>query len=318
MLVKDSVDMKSIYPVLAGSYNVYDAVMPVKTNLWRIKLSKFFGVTLFLFAAFSLYRFHSNEALVADFGTPSSRNEAISAPPVILLEESITELDQYYQFDGVRAVFHPKKSKLNLYTSPKAIVESSFLNAIPKQFKKRVLPLIKPVLVLSQRYRVDPMWVLSIMWTESHFKYQARSRVGAQGLMQVMPVTKRYLKSVLRRKKVNFLSNSNTSELEELAGVKLQDLELKNYRNVLENIELGVYYLSKLYRRFKQNPVHATVAYNMGPSWTRRRLAYRKAVGKRNIYLNKVKKNYNKLFKKYLANEWVAIAQASSIRTNHE
>ena len=58
------------------------------------------------------------------------------------------------------------------------------------------------------------------------------------------------------------------------------------------HIELGVFYLKKLLKRFNENHRIATIAYNMGPSWTRRRLALNKPIGVQNHYLSKVSKAY--------------------------
>ncbi|MBF0281924.1 MAG: lytic transglycosylase domain-containing protein [Zetaproteobacteria bacterium] len=48
----------------------------------------------------------------------------------------------------------------------------------------------------SHHFELEPALVLSVITVESHFDYQAKSRVGARGLMQVMPFWKKELGSV--------------------------------------------------------------------------------------------------------------------------
>jgi soluble lytic murein transglycosylase-like protein len=43
------------------------------------------------------------------------------------------------------------------------------------------------ILSNSRRHRIDPLLLLSIIWTESEFNPNATSYAGARGLMQVMP-----------------------------------------------------------------------------------------------------------------------------------
>lgn len=47
--------------------------------------------------------------------------------------------------------------------------------------------IFKTVVYYSKKYEVDPVLVLSVMKTESHFKHSTVSSAGAKGLMQLMP-----------------------------------------------------------------------------------------------------------------------------------
>jgi soluble lytic murein transglycosylase len=83
----------------------------------------------------------------------------------------------------------------------------------------------------------DPIIVLSLIRQESVFNPEARSPVGARGLMQLMPKTaRRYKKSVGDRQLVN-------PEL---------------------NIELGTKYFTTLMKRYDGNLVYVLSAYNAG------------------------------------------------------
>lgn len=92
-------------------------------------------------------------------------------------------------------------------------------------------------------HKLDPSWLLGVARQESAFNPQARSAVGAIGLMQLMPktgqATAKLIKKPLR----------DVSEL------------LKPSRN----IQLGSAYLKQMYDKYQQNPVLATASYNAGP-----------------------------------------------------
>jgi hypothetical protein len=89
----------------------------------------------------------------------------------------------------------------------------------------------------SEAAQVDPLLVLSLVRQESAFNTKAMSRVGARGLMQIMPATAR---TIDRKIKKNDLFHDET------------------------NIKAGVSYFSKLLRKYEGNTVMALAAYNAG------------------------------------------------------
>jgi hypothetical protein len=142
-----------------------------------------------------------------------------------------------YRFTKINSGFGLESFEFT--NTPKSYVEERLLLSLPRVLRWRARPYVKPVLKIAEKYQVDPVWVLSIMWTESHFKVRAKSKVGAAGLMQIMPKTKIYLKSVLKRKKIRLEAKKDLTTF--FAAVPKG--EHLFYRNKLENIELGIFYL---------------------------------------------------------------------------
>ena len=87
----------------------------------------------------------------------------------------------------------------------------------------------------AMRYRLDPLLIYLVMREESGFNYRAVSRVGARGLMQLMPATAR-------------------------------QLGIRNIHNPIENVEAGTRYLRRLLETFGGDVNLALAAYNAGES----------------------------------------------------
>ena len=99
------------------------------------------------------------------------------------------------------------------------------------------LKYVEEVVTASNKYRLDPLLVMSIIKTESSFNPSAVSSKNAVGLMQVKPETADYLKM--------------------LTG-KDYDLE-----NPADNVNAGAYYLRYLINKFEIEET-AIIAYNAG------------------------------------------------------
>lgn len=95
----------------------------------------------------------------------------------------------------------------------------------------------------ARGHGIDSAWIYAILRQESAFMTDAKSSVGARGLMQLMPKTAKAMASEIRQ------PMSDVNEL---------------YRPEF-NIRLGASYLNKIFRQLQENPVLATAAYNAGP-----------------------------------------------------
>ncbi len=84
---------------------------------------------------------------------------------------------------------------------------------------------------------IDPIVILSLIRQESAFNPRAISRVGARGLMQIMPSTARSMEK------------------------QIKSFQLKN-PNL--NLKLGIRYFKKLLNKYKGNLIYTLAAYNAG------------------------------------------------------
>jgi soluble lytic murein transglycosylase-like protein len=112
---------------------------------------------------------------------------------------------------------------------------------------------------VALKHGVDPELVHAVVQAESGYRANARSPVGARGLMQVMPAT-------------------------------AKDFGIRNLYDPHNNLEAGVQYLKFLLDRFDLK--RAIAAYNAGPSAVRK---YRGIPPFRETqqYVKKVMKNFN-------------------------
>lgn len=97
--------------------------------------------------------------------------------------------------------------------------------------------------IAAQNMKVDPFLAAAVIREESQYDARAVSRVGAIGLMQVMPATA-----------------STVAKKFGLADVSREDLFDEG-----TNVRIGVRYLDQLLEQFQGNVSYAVASYNAGP-----------------------------------------------------
>lgn len=95
----------------------------------------------------------------------------------------------------------------------------------------------------TQKLRLEMAWVYGLIRQESRFVRDARSHVGASGLMQLMPATARYV-----AKKIGY---------DDFTAARVNEVET--------NVLLGTNYLNMVLNDLDGSQTMATAAYNAGP-----------------------------------------------------
>jgi soluble lytic murein transglycosylase len=100
-----------------------------------------------------------------------------------------------------------------------------------------------PTITTQRTTGLDPFLVAAIIREESQYDWRAVSRVGAIGLMQIMPVT---ANAVAQRHRLPDVTRDDLFDQE-------------------TNVQIGVRYVEQLLTQFSGNVVHTIAAYNAGP-----------------------------------------------------
>lgn len=130
------------------------------------------------------------------------------------------------------------------------LLNGSLWDGDDPRFREIKYPLYYADLIVSETsgWNLDPFLVLALIKQESAFEQDARSYVGARGLMQLMPATADEWARRLRHPPV-------------------EDEDLYNPRI---NLRLGIPYLARLVNQFNGSIEKALAAYNAGPTNVRR------------------------------------------------
>ncbi len=158
-------------------------------------------------------------------------------------------------------------------TAERTQADHDFSQRYPLPYRESLAPTAK-------QNGLDEAWVFGLIRQESRFITDARSRVGAQGLMQLMPATAKWVAKQI--------------------GIK--DLPATKVVEVATNLSLGSFYLRHVLDDLG-HPVLATAAYNAGPGRARRWRADNALEGA--IYAESIPFNETRDYvKKVMVNKW--------------
>ena len=106
-----------------------------------------------------------------------------------------------------------------------------------------VSPFLAELEPVAAERGLDPAWIYGLIRQESRFIMDARSWAGAQGLMQIMPATARWIARKLGER----------------------DFRIEQLHDLPTNLRFGTYYLRSVLDNLEGSPVLASAAYNAGP-----------------------------------------------------
>jgi len=170
---------------------------------------------------------------------------SVGAPP-ILSEHNESVGSKSGKSSGVEesALLKPAQPTYDLY-GPKVVQKVQQVIKIHAGAGVDITHLSRLIVAEAERQQYDPLFVAAVIKTESSFHSGATSHVGATGLMQIMPNTKKYIET-----------------FDELRNIPRGALSEPEY-----NLRLGITYLRYLEKMFKGNRVLMLVAYNWGPGY---------------------------------------------------
>lgn len=163
------------------------------------------------------------------------------------------------------------------------MIQVKVKNSLAPKFKAQSGTIARTVIAESKKYKLDPVFVLAVIKTESKFNPLAVGSAGEIGLMQIKPDTAEWI-----AKKFNLPWHGK-----------------KTLENPSANIRIGLAYMNYLRSSFKGRAVTYVSAYNMGPKNVRRLLSKNVTPAE---YNNRVMKNYGELYSKISAPTAVLVA----------
>ena len=187
------------------------------------------GGTLMLMLLFS----PAHYAATRESADPAEKGLLASTIPALMPDDLLA-------FDPVNYLMHVQMNESRMHRATVAMAQLEYgvdlrrIEAAAHDVKAHGKTLFYPIIFeAAYRYGVDPAIVKAIIQAESNYNPKAVSHKGAQGLMQLMPVTAR-------------------------------EMGVKNVFSPQQNIHGGTAYFKKLLIRFNGNVKLALAAYNAG------------------------------------------------------
>jgi soluble lytic murein transglycosylase len=146
--------------------------------------------------------------------------------------------------------------------------------SLADKYKPQSRAIARTIITESAKYKLDPVFVLAIIATESKFNPEAIGSVGEIGLMQIRPETAEWMS-----KKI---------------GMKWKGKD--SLKNPTTNIRISLAYMNYLRTKFVSKPTSYVSAYNMGPLNVRRLVAKNVVPAE---YNSRVMKNYKEMYAKF-------------------
>ena len=128
-----------------------------------------------------------------------------------------------------------------IYTAERTDSPRAFALLYPRPYQQLIEP-------QAREQGLDPGWVYGLMRQESRFMAPARSPVGAQGLMQVMPATGQWVAN----------------------RIGMTDYSAARLREPRTNVQIGVNYMRIVQEATGGQEVLTSASYNAGPGRARR------------------------------------------------
>ena len=126
-------------------------------------------------------------------------------------------------------------------TADRTLAQHNYSLRYIAPFSDRVLP-------KADELALNNGWVYGLMRQESRFIMDAKSSVGAKGLMQLMPATAKWVAQ----------------------KIKLTDFHPARVTEMDTNVTLGTHYMKMVLKSLDNHPVLASAAYNAGPGRARK------------------------------------------------
>lgn len=150
-------------------------------------------------------------------------------------------------------------------------VYTTFQEKLDGKWKKYAANLSATIISESERFGIDPIFVMAVIQTESQFDPTIIGSFGEIGLMQIKPDTAKW---IAQKQGIAWKGKSTL-------------------KNPVMNVRIGIAYMSFLRKNFSGAARHYVAAYNMGPANVRKLAS--QSIQPRE-YSSRVMTNYNQIY----------------------